>query len=437
MRRSIVRRMRRAGWARVTVQGLLTRGTRFVLLAATLLPVACAPFGRGPAPESGIPRVRVGILVDSTRVDLTATAGATLSDPANGSVLHRLGAGDTVTVTRAFDGPLLLEAGPDRFTVRDSVAVRAEPGGMVVIGGKPYRGMAIVRAAGPRTVTAVNVVDMESYLLGVVPYEIGRVGPDLLEASKAQAVAARTYATRYLGRRDSLGFDVFATVDDQVYGGAEGEHEPVSVAVRETAGEILTWAGEPIEAFYHSTCGGVTAAIEEVWAEPPRPYLRSVIDVNPVSGEAFDATSSRFRWTQTWAADELQSILDTTLADSLPAGAPGVGELLGFEILEYTPSGRIRQMRISTEAGTFDVGGDRIRWIFLTPSGSILNSSRFNVGVDRDARGEIREITAEGMGWGHGIGMCQVGAMGRARAGQDYGTILRVYYDGTRLTRRY
>src|SRR5690606_24745040 len=126
---------------------------------------------------------------------------------------------------------------------------------------------------------------MENYLLGVVPFEIGRVGPDLVEASKAQAVAARTYAIRYLGRRDSLGFDVFATVEDQVYGGAEGEHEPVSVAVRETAGQILTYGREPIEAFYHSTCGGVTAAIEEVWDEPPRPYLRSVIDVNPVTGE--------------------------------------------------------------------------------------------------------------------------------------------------------
>ncbi len=425
MRRSIARPARRARWG------------SFALLAAGLIPGACAPFGRGPTPEPGAPRVRVGIVVESTHVALTGTNGAILSDPATGLVLHRLDSDDSVTVTRVFDGPLLVEAGPNRFTVRDSVSIRAESDGMVAIGGRPYRGMAIVRAAGPGTVTAVNVVDMESYLLGVVPFEIGRVGPELLEASKAQAVAARTYAIRYLGRRDSLGFDVFATVDDQVYGGAEGEHEPVSIAVRETAGEVLTYAGEPIEAFYHSTCGGVTAAIEEVWAEPPRPYLRSVVDVNPVTGEAFDATSSRFRWTQTWSADELRSILDTTLADSLPTGATEVGELLNFEILERTPSDRIRWMRISTEAGVFLVGGDRIRWIFLTPSGSILNSSRFTVRVDRDAQGGISEITAEGMGWGHGIGMCQVGAMGRARAGQDYRTILQAYYGGTRLIRRY
>ena len=80
---------------------------------------------------------------------------------------------------------------------------------------------------------------METYLLGVVPREIGKVGPELLEAAKAQAVAARTYAVRYLGRLEALGFDVFATVQDQVYGGMSGEHDPVSRAVRETVGENL------------------------------------------------------------------------------------------------------------------------------------------------------------------------------------------------------
>jgi stage II sporulation protein D len=426
MRRSSGLRTRRGPWRKLA------------LLVALLLPAACAPFSRGPTPDATPPRVRVGVVVDSARATVAATIRAILSDPATGRVLFRTDRGDTVTITRVPDGPLLLEVGPDRLTVRDSVAVRPDLDGMLIIDGRPYRGTAIVRAARPATVTVVNVVDMESYLLGVVPFEIGRVGPELLEASKAQSVAARTYAIRYLGRRDSLGFDVFATVDDQVYGGAEGEHEPISIAVRETRGEILTFGGEAIEAFYHSTCGGVTAAIEEVWPEPPRPYLRSVVDIDPATGLAFDSTSSRFRWTQTWSAEELRAILDRTMADSLPAGnASGVGELLDFEILERTPSDRIRRMRVSTEAGTFFLGGDRIRWIFLTPSGSILNSSRFTVRVERGAGGEISEITAEGMGWGHGIGMCQVGAMGRARAGQNYRDILEAYYGGTRLTRLY
>jgi stage II sporulation protein D len=287
-------------------------------------------------------------------------------------------------------------------------------------------------------VTAVNTVDMESYLLGVVPFEIGRVGPELYEASRAQAVAARTYAVRFLGRREALGFDVFATVEDQVYGGVDGEHEPISAAVRATAGEVLTYAGEPIEALYHSTCSGVTAAIEEVWPEAPRAYLRSVRDINPATGEAFDITSSRYRWQTTWTASELQAILEGTLADSLAtAGATTLGAFQSFEVEQRTPSNRIRVLRIETENGSFRVGGDRIRWIFLTPVGTILNSSKFDLRIARDARGRILSVTAEGMGWGHGIGMCQVGAMGRANAGQDYQTILDAYYPGTALVRWY
>jgi stage II sporulation protein D len=162
-----------------------------------------------------------------------------------------------------------------------------------------------------------------------------------------------------------------------------------------------------------------------------------VVDVDPATGQAFDVTSSRFRWTVTWSADSLHDTFKRTLADSLPAGVSDVGEIVGFETLEYTPSGRIRSMRITTSTATFLVGGDRIRWIFLTPAGSILNSSKFELTSVRDSAGRVQQIVAEGMGWGHGIGMCQVGAMGRARAGQDYERILEAYYPRTELLRLY
>ncbi|MQA90892.1 MAG: SpoIID/LytB domain-containing protein [Gemmatimonas sp.] len=375
--------------------------------------------------------VRVGLIVDTTAVQLGATTDYELVDPA-GQVVRRLGAEETVTVHAGPASGLIVEVGGVRDEVGNSLIVRPSAEGFVFVGEKFYRGTALVRSVGPGRLTAINQVDMESYLLGVVPHEIGRVGPELLEAAKAQAVAARTYALRYLGRRDSLGFDVFATVEDQVYGGAEAEHDPVTRSVLETSGEILTYGGEPVDAFYHSTCAGRTAAIHEVWPdEVPRPYLVSVVDVDPETGEAFDVTSNRFRWTERWTADELQAILSQTLADSLPAGQADVGELLDFEVFDRTTSGRIRTLRITTSEGFFDVGGDRIRWIFPTPSGSILNSSKFDVHTERDSQGRVQAVVAEGMGWGHGIGMCQVGAMGRARAGQSYRTILGAYYPGT------
>ena len=405
------------------------------LLAAACAPAA-PPAGAPGLPE-GQPTVRVGLSVDTTRVTLESTTTLELLDEASRNVIRTVPSGQAVNVEAGSGGELTISNGGGTLPAGQLLLARATGDGFIRIDGKPYRGEAIVRSSGPGRVTAINRVGMEEYLLGVVPYEIGRVGPELLEASKAQAVAARTYAVRYLGRRESLGFDVFATVSDQVYGGAEGEHGPVSEAVIATAGEILTYDDEPIEAFYHSTCSGRTAAIEEVWPEEPRPYLVSVNDVNPQTGEAYDVTSSRFRWTQRWTADELHDILQETLQDSLPIGTRSIGEIFDFQVRERTPSGRIKEMLIHTTITSFAVGGDQIRWIFRTPEGRILNSSMFDLQVERDPRGRITAVVAEGGGWGHGIGMCQVGAMGRARAGQDYRTILGAYYPGTEITQLY
>src|SRR5690606_26975893 len=251
---------------------------RELLLLGLLFLAACAP-ARPPSGGPDIreePSVSVGLLVDTTSVERGSTTEYELLDAA-GQVLQRLGPREQVQVDAGQAGELIVTVGDQREVVGGTLIVRPSERAFVSIGGKLYRGTALVRAAAPGRLTAINQVGMEEYLLGVVPFEIGRVGPELLEAAKAQAVAARTYALRYLGRRAELGFDVFATVEDQVYGGAEGEHEPVSEAVLATAGEILTYRGEPIEAFYHSTCAGQTAAIEEVWPqEAPRPYLISV-----------------------------------------------------------------------------------------------------------------------------------------------------------------
>lgn len=407
----------------------------FVFLASCVRGVQPA----GP-PVDGPPRqptIRVGLLVDTTSAILGATTELEILDGVTRAPLLAVPAGDSLRVEAAGSN-LVLVSPRERTVVGGLLIARATAGGFLLIGGHSYRGIATLRVSTLGRLTVVNEVDMEKYLLGVVPYEIGRVGPELLEASKAQAVAARTYAFRYLGRRDSLGFDVFATVEDQVYGGAEGEHPPVSEAVLATAGEILTYQGQPIEAYYHSTCAGQTAAIEGVWPqEAPRPYLVSVVDRNPETGEAFDSTSSRFRWTQRWTASEINGILARTLADSLPPGTAAVGTLQDMQVVERTQSGRIGRMVITTSGGAFAVGGDRIRWILPTQSGAILNSSMFDVTLERDSRGELTAVVATGGGWGHGIGMCQVGAMGRARAGQDYLRILRTYYPSTQITKLY
>lgn len=416
---------------------------RSLTLPLLLLASACVPRSApvpSPAPPGSAalpaaePTVRVGVQVEVQSARLSSDRELQLLAPAGGTI-RRARPGETITVTADAAGRLRIDG--ERVPGDATLLTARSRGGAVRVNDRSYRGEIVVQSTAPGALTVVNRVEMEDYLLGVVPREIGRVGPERYEAVKAQAVAARTYAVRYLGRRESLGFDVFATVQDQVYGGVEDEYNLVTRAVRETAGEILVHGGRPIEAYYHSTCAGHTAAIDEVWNSPPIAYLQAVRDVDPRTGQAYDHFSSRFRWTQRWSADELNQILSRTLADSVRPGMSGVGRVRDIQLLERTPSGRIGRMRITTTTGDFVVGGDRIRWIFLTPSGAILNSARFEIDIERGSNGDPVAFVATGGGWGHGIGMCQVGAMGRAEAGQNYRTILQTYYPGAQLVDLY
>jgi stage II sporulation protein D len=383
------------------------------------------------------PPVRVGLVVDTQRVEV-GSAGAFTIATQDGRTVASVPGGGTATFT-ASGGTLSFttrqasgSGGPGGAGLPAPLVVRsADPHGTLLVRGAPYRGeMLVQRATTGGGLTLVNRLDMENYLLGVVPKEIGRFDLDIYEAIKAQAVAARTYAVTYQGRRTAQGFDVYATVEDQVYGGVAGENEVVNRAVRETAGEILAYGGRPISAYYHSTCAGHTAAIEEVWNNAPVPYLVAVRDVDPRTGEAYDRSSRLYQWTERWTHEQLVGILNRTLADSLRGRR--ITQIRDMRVLQRTPSGRVHAMRIETDAGSFTVGKDRVRWILPPVRGGILNSSKFDVQLVRSG-GAVSEIVATGGGWGHGIGMCQIGAMGRARAGQNYRTILGAYYPGAEL----
>jgi stage II sporulation protein D len=400
---------------------------------ATLTAVALASC-RAPAPEppprAASPSVRVGIAVDTPQVTVAATAGFELLTAA-GVRLARGGVGESWTFRSEAGGISGHAAGTGARIgpVEGPLVVRPLSGGTLGIHDQPYRGAALIRTAGSGRLTAVNVLDMEDYLLGVVPAEIP---PWEVEAVKAQAVAARTYAMGHMGRREALGFDFFATVQDQVYGGVAREDTLVSRAVRETRGEVLTHEGRPIMAYYHSTCGGHTASIEEVWRSEPRAYLRGVPDVIPGTERAYCEISNRYRWTERWTRAEALETLARTLAEH--AGRPATPlQSLGHISLEgRTRSGRTEQLRVVTGGRTHLVRGDSIRWVLRPAPNRILNST---YRLELESAGG--ELVVRGGGWGHGIGMCQMGAIGRARAGQDYRQILSTYYRETQLVRLY
>ena len=196
--------------------------------------------------------------------------------------LHAAGHEETWVVRdSAVAGPARLLAAVDAGGSRIAAArtFRCAPrlaNALLEVGGARYRGALELRVDADGRVLPINIVSMEQYLRGVVPAEMSPTAFPQLEALKAQAVAARTYAHKNRGQYARQGYDICESARCQVYRGADAEHELTDRAIRETAGEIIVYEGEPVNALYTSTCGGHTEDVENVFSGDPVPYLRGV-----------------------------------------------------------------------------------------------------------------------------------------------------------------
>jgi stage II sporulation protein D len=411
-------------------------------------PVAPPPLPPpGPAP-SPIPGAgaqqpaevmfRVGLAVGAAGVTVAGLGGLHVTDP-SGTRLAEIPEGEVWRLTVQGTGLVVLAPGGGASTPSEAVALSStRPEALILVDGRPYRGT--VSALRDRTgVTVVNRLPMESYLLGVVSAEMGRRNSLEQEALRAQAIVSRTFALRNLRRWQALGFDAYATVADQVYGGAAAETPEGRAAVEATRGMILTYGGAPIDAFFYSTCGGHTADGTEVFRAANRPYLRSVPDLAE-DGIAYCSLSPRFRWHEEWTGQALRATLQRTLP-TLPPGTMGtaagdVSRVTDVRVSLRTPSGRVGRLAISLPRGDVLVDGPGVRQVLRPVSGGLLRSSVFDLAVSR-AGGQVVRLVADGAGAGHGVGFCQWGAVGRARRGQEHQQILTAYYPGAVLERLY
>ena len=274
-------------------------------------------------------------------------------------------------------------------------------------------------------INAINTVDMEDYLRGVIPYEIGQLDSSRFEALKAQAIAARTYAYKHYNSRESLGFDVFADTKDQVYKGLQSATDLTDSAVKQTRGEVMMYNGEFITAYYHSTCGGISETLD-TWEKPNLPYLKSKPDLRP-DGTPWCRESNYSKWERSFESDELTKLFVQNAKDSKAKVSP-FKSVKDITVKDQLKSGRILTLTVTTDVETFEVRGDKVRWLFRK-DGTILPSSFFTVKKDGT------KWILEGKGFGHGVGMCQMGVRARAQAGQSYIEILSHYYPGITLER--
>ena len=358
------------------------------------------------------------------------------------------------------------------------------------INGKQYRGC-LRFAVNGTVMTAVNVVDLEEYLYGVIPAEMPASYGE--EALKAQTLAARTYAMTKLNAHKSSGYELCDTINCQVYKGYSGENSKTNAIVDETEGEIICYNGTPIEAVFSASTGGYTENSENVWNSVV-PYLRAVPEV----GEYGNNT-----WTKTLTLSQLDSLLS--------AKGENIGSAQDIVITKISTGGRVQEMKIVGTSGSVTLTKEIIRTYFSGACGSLpskmftingkggdpssgsrsvqrqatkssstgsLTSSAAANGITAKTEGTLSAMNGknlkldglsvsentnsnqntpvistedyqiydvnistvengtfvfEGSGNGHGVGLSQNGAQGMAQQGYSYEEIIKHYYTGVTI----
>jgi stage II sporulation protein D len=416
--------------------------------------LACAPRTRGDAPVVLMPRAGEPVerhefagRLDRDRLAHVALDARRTVAPVSATGRWRIDEqGGRVSLVRGQgnepwrieqNGTLLRVAGDDGdatpWRVGPFVA-RPVGEGFLRYGTRRYRGE-LVFTATDSGVMVVNRLPVEDYLRGVVPLEMPVRNPAERAALEAQAIAARSYTyMRVPGgvvEQPVRGWNLVATVQNQVYGGVDVEHPLVNEAIEGTSGLVLRYNGLIVDAPYFASCGGRTAVPSEAWrGVRDEPYLQSVSDIDPRTGAPYCDISPRNHWHAEFDGAQLGEIVRRAL---LEAGArdPRPAAVSAFAIGGKGVSGRAASVVLRTDRGDVTISARDIRSLLRDARGAILNSTYFSVERETRAGRHLSGVTLRGAGHGHGVGMCQWGAIGRARAGADARSILRHYYPGT------
>lgn len=423
---------------------------RFDLVVLLLLLVLMLP-AKARAREADNP-IRVGLIIGQQQVKIRAPEGLLVEDLSTGECVGGGQVLDTLLLSsRGLQiqlGEMGVFSGPLRLT--------AKGGEVINVNNNPYWGEIEVFLRDGR-LTVVNILPVEEYLCGVVAREMPDSFP--LEALKAQAVAARTYTYANWHKHLGEGFNLCATVDCQVYGGAAVTAKVIQ-AVASTRGEVLRYNGHLINAYYHASSGGYTENSENVWSESV-PYLRGVPD--------YDHDSPYADWSVSYSPVELDAILQQ--------GGLTVGRIEKIEPLSRGVSGRVCQVRVSGSRGSQILTGNELRNILgynelpstlfeveMQKSGENMifhplwpgqvvavlggEGQKHRVSLDTAVLlggdvslavgfgfSEREQVVFSGSGWGHGLGLSQWGAKAMAEMAPDnddefYRSILQHYYQG-------
>ena len=345
-------------------------------------------------------------------------------------------------------------SGSDKFS---------SPAGYVTVQGKDYRGCVRFISNGSSLAT-VNIVDVEDYVKGILPKEIG--ASTTMEALKVQAVISRSFAYANWNKFEKQGYNLDDTSASQAYAGMSVETDNTNKAVDDTRGEVLYYGSDVANTIFHATSGGVTESIEDVWGGNGVPYLRSMAD-------PYSIKTNHSEWSAIYKKAELNRIF------------PEVGDVCGIRVLERSSSGRIKRLAVEGSRGTKEMTGNQFRMRMgsiklkstqfqtnpleteaqvtavtaITANGTAPVTQKHAITSDGLVAIDVQNIlTADGIqsietqgqsmdsymaisgdttfygrGYGHGVGLSQYGAINMAENGMGYRDILAYYYPGTHI----
>lgn len=461
-----------------------------LLIVTVLLCLSIPIFAKINVPDE----IRIGLYYGSkgaASVTLSSDGGIKIGTLYNDEFteIDRVGKGETITITKGSSSNSVKVSGigeiGDSNNVPYFMSCKNSNGlYLISINGTKYRGDVEIKRYSDSDMTVINVLSMQEYLYGVVPREIGGNSP--IEAVKAQAILARTYAAKNYNKRSKWGFNLYPTVDDQAYGGYTWENVNSNNAVDETDGMVVTYDGEMIGGYYFSTSGGYTENSENVWSSA-LDYLRAVPDIYEPQN------LSKTTWSVTLSASEVKSLLANR--------GINVGDIVDLVPTKFSDVGRVTELKIVGTNGTEYLTKEKTRtYLGLDSQWYTINSSapevpdydeelvnngsseekRRNTSKDRSdiykyadeeekededeepkplmkmllalipsniAKNEGVEskqtayaassnkgsFLIQGRGWGHGIGMSQNGAIGMARNDFSCEEIIKWYYSGVKI----
>ncbi len=378
----------------------LLRALRALAMTGVVVLSLVAPVGLAvPAPVE--PTVRVAILQEAESIRLTVPGPCRLKDQATGALLAEWPELKWQEIRPSNPGLLW---GRQELPA-SGVVLDVNPDTIFRVNARPYRGELIVqRTAGGRLLVIVRL-PLEEYLVGALTSEVSAGWP--LEALKAHAVVSRTMVAHRIWIRKAQEFDMTSDTSTHLYHGVAAERSRTRQAVEATRGQVLAYDGELFSATFHANCGGHTEDAAEIWdVKRGIPPLQGVED-------PYCRNLKHYRWRTSLGEEEFLLLLGATPAQ--------LGSLQKVSVTQRNASGRVRGLQIRGGRGKATLTGRQLRERL---GANRLRSLNFTVSLNSG------RVAFDGLGWGHGVGLCQWGAFGMARQGKTAEEIVQFYFPG-------